>query len=315
MKRFVRLALAGATLAIASLAYGAQLSTEARAIIPHNIEQLVVIDYKALQTSKTALELRSRILPPELKEFEDALTRSGLNENHDIDILAFAMFESSRSKDEVTIGIAQGQFSEDRILSSFKTQKIRAATVRDNKLYSLPKAGMVVCFIDSSTMLFGGFSAVKQALDAHDGEAPNLLSNEVMVDAMKAVDSEPLWSIYDGKGTQDMVRQMLGGAGSIADFDEVRSHLLSSSYSLNFVHGIDFELRLNTGDQFAASTISSLLNAAVAVRKIGASDAEKEALSDTTIDSDVGRLAVRFKSDDQEFSALMQSPLFQGMLH
>ena len=35
-----------------------------------------------------------------------------------------------------------------------------------------------------------------------------------MMDAMKTVDSEPLWSILDQKGTQTMMKQVLGEAGS-----------------------------------------------------------------------------------------------------
>ena len=33
-------------------------------------------------------------MPPELKQFEDALKNSGLNENHDVEQLAFALFRA-----------------------------------------------------------------------------------------------------------------------------------------------------------------------------------------------------------------------------
>ncbi len=47
-----------------------------------------------------------------------------------------------------------------------------------------------------------------------------------MMDSMRSVDSEPLWSILDQKGTQTMMQQMLGEAGSVADFDSVRKRLV-----------------------------------------------------------------------------------------
>ena len=61
--------------------------------------------------------------------------------------------------------------------------------------------------------------AVKKALDARDGVSPSLLTNASMMDAMRTVDSEPLWSILDEKGTQTMMRQLLGEAGSVTDFE------------------------------------------------------------------------------------------------
>ena len=162
-----------------------------------------------------------------------------------------------------TVGIAQGQFSVQDILANFRKQKLKATLVRTNKVYPLAKTGMVVCFVDPSTMVFGDSDAVSKALDARDGISPSLLTNGPMMDAMKTVDSEPLWSILDQKGTQTMMKQMLGEAGSLTDFETVRKHLQASWYSMNFQHGVKFDLTISTGDSFAAATLSSLLTAGV----------------------------------------------------
>src|SRR6516225_9111151 len=95
----------------AAFAQAAQLSSDARTAIPHDVQQLVVIDYRAMQNSSTAMELRDRVMPPDLKQFDEALKRSGLNENHDVDELFFDLFPPTETNDEVvTLGIAQGQF-------------------------------------------------------------------------------------------------------------------------------------------------------------------------------------------------------------
>ena len=109
--------------------------------------------------------------------------------------------------------------------------------------------------------------------------APSLLTNGTMMDAMHTVDSEPLWSILDQKGTQTMMKQVLGEAGSVADFESVRKRLIGSWYSMNFQHGVKFDLTIATGDSFAAATVSSLLTAAVIYRKMSGSETEKAALS------------------------------------
>jgi hypothetical protein len=174
---------------------------------------------------------------------------------------------------------------------------------------------MVLCFVDPSTMVFGSKESVTKALDARDGMAASMLTNNSMMEAMQSVDSTSLWSILDNQGTQTMMKQLLGEAGSVTDFDTVKQRLEGSWYAMDFAHGVRFDLTIQTGDSFAAATISSLLSAAVMVRKMTGSDTEKQALSETSIDSNSGKLEVHFAASDTEFSALLQSPLFQSMVH
>ncbi len=301
---------------MAASAHAAQLSTDARGAIPHDVQQLVVIDYRAMQNSTAAMDLRARVMPPELKQFDEALTKSGLNENHDVDELAFALFRPSATSDALLmVGVAQGQFDTEGILANFKKQKLKPAMVRTNSIYPMTKTGMVLCFVDPSTMVFGSKDAVTKALDARDGMAASMLTNGAMMNAMQSVDSQPLWSILDDKGTQTMMKQLLGEAGSVTDFDTVKKHLEASWYGMDFQHGVSFNLTIATGDSFAAATLSSLMTAALMVRKLSASDTEKTALSATDISSDSGKLTIHFASNDTEFSALLQSPLFQSMVH
>jgi len=303
-------------LAAAASAPAAQLSTNARNAIPQAVQQLVVIDYHAMENSNSAMDLRQRVMPPELKRFEEALHNSGLNENHDVEQLAFALFRVKDGDEKLrTVGVAQGQFSVPEILANFRKQKLKATLVRTNQVYPLAKTGMVVCFVDPATMVFGDSDAVRKALDARDGVEPSLLNNGLVMDAMKSVDSEPLWSILDKKGTQTMMRMVLGEAGALADYDSVSKHLEASWYSMNFQHGVKFDLTISTSDSFTAATLSSLLSGALKIRKMSGSEAEKQALSATTIASDSGRLSIHFTTNDAQFSSLLQSPLFQGIVH
>lgn len=317
MSRFFKGTIAAILVGGATWASAAQLSTDARGAIPHDVQQLVVIDYRAMQNSASAMDLRERVMPPELRQFDEALRKSGLNENHDVDQLAFALFRPSSGRDSdmlVTVGIAQGQFSLQDILANFRKQKVRPTLVRTNKLYPLAKTGMVTCFVDASTMVFGSADAVTKALDARDGMGASMLTNGPMMDAMRTVDSDALWSILDQKGTQTMMKQVLGEAGSVTDYDSVRKRLLASWYAMDFQHGVKFDLTLSTGDSFAAATLSSLMNAALVVRKMSGSEAEKQALSATAISSNSGKLSVHFATSDDQFNALLQSPLFNSMV-
>ena len=331
MKKFVGVSIAAMMLAAVVPAPAAQLSTDARGAIPHDVQQLVVIDYRAMQNSTAAMNLRNRVEPPELKQFDDALskftlkpvlpngkpsTSQGQPIDQYVEELAFALFRPTPTSDALqSVGIAQGQFPTDDILASFKAQKMKPTMLRTNSIYPMSKTGMVLCFVDPSTMVFGSKESVTKALDARDGMAASLLTNNSMMEAMQSVDSTSLWSILDNQGTQTMMKQLLGEAGSVTDFDTVKQRLEGSWYAMDFGHGVRFDLTIQTGDSFAAATISSLLSAAVMVRKMTGSDTEKQALSETSIDSNSGKLEVHFAASDTEFSALLQSPLFQSMVH
>lgn len=316
MKALIRVGIPALLFAAAASMPAAQLSTDARNAIPHDVQQLVTIDYHAMENSTAATDLRNRVMPPELKKFEEALEKSGLNENHDVEQLAFALFRPKDSEDRLeTVGIAQGQFSVTDILANFKKHAVKPTKVRTNSVYPMAKTGMVICFVDPSTMVFGDSDAVNRALDARDGISPSLLNNATMMDAMKSVDSDPLWSILDRRGTQTMMGQIMGEAGSSVDFESIRKKLQASWYSMNFQHGVKFDLTISTGDSFASATLSSLLTAAVTVRKMSGSEAEKEALTATSLASDSGRMTIHFSTTDAQFASLLQSPLFQSVMH
>lgn len=311
----IRFVVAAVVAATAISASAAQLSSDAQSAIPHDVQQMVVIDYRVMQNSSAAMELRGQVMPPELKQLEDALRKSGLNDNQDLEQLAFILYRAGGSSDDVrTVGIAQGQFPVQDVLANFRKKKLKATVVRTNKIYPLGSTGMSVVFLDESTMIFGSLSAVKQTLDVRDGIAPGLLTNAPVMDSMRSVDAEPLWSVLDQKGTQTMMKQVLGEAGSVADFDTVKKRLVGSSYTMNFQHGVKFDMSVITGDNFAAATVSSLLNAAVLYKKMSGTDIDKAALEGTVIRSNAGKLEVHFATSDTQFNALLKSPMFQSMV-
>src|SRR6202789_2375159 len=219
-------------------ATAAQLGQDARAAIPKDVQQLIVVDYRIMENSSAAMDLKARVLPPELKQLEHALRTSGLDENHDIEELAFA--SCKKGQDTRIVGLAQGQFSLDDIMANFKKRKVKPIAYRDTKVYPMGQSGMQVVFLNPTTMVFGQTDALKSALDARDGMAPNFLTNRTMLDQMQSVDSDAVWSVLDQEGTQTMMRSVLGDASQLTDYDTVKKRLLSSRYSMNFDNGVKF---------------------------------------------------------------------------
>jgi hypothetical protein len=299
-------------LALAALPVAAMpLGTSARTVIPADVQQIISVDYRALKNSPTALALKARVLPEQLKQFETSLQGVGIDPNADVEQLTFASFRANKNID--VIGLAQGTFSTKKILLRMKKQKIKAAKYHSNYLYSMP-GGQEMTFLDDFTMLFGQRAAVQAALDARDGDAAGLNTNPAVADNIAAVDSGSVWSVLDAQGTQNMLHSTLGDAAKLADYEMVKKRLLGSRYTMDFTNGVSFDLSVVTSDTMTAATLASLIKAGVMFRKMSAQGVEKTALDSVTVDSDSANLKLNFKSDEKKFQALVQSDLFSSVI-
>jgi hypothetical protein len=306
-------ASAALLLCSAPFIHAAQLSSDGKAAIPKDVQQIIVVDYRAMQNSPAAMSLKERVLPPELKRLETAMKTSGLKVDQDADVLAFAAFRVGETSTR-TVGVAQGQFHTNAIMANFVKQKVKPVVVRNNSIYPMGSAGMSVVFLNQTTMVFGDRDAVKAAVDARDGVAPNFLMNGDMVNEMAAVDSKAVWSLLDQKGTQTMMRSVMGDAAQLTDYDTVKSRMKSSRYTMDFSNGVKFDMAVVMSDTLTAATAATLMKGVVLLKKTSGSDMEKSALEETSIDSNSGTLTVDYNSSDSQFASLLSSPLFQSVV-
>lgn len=307
---------------MAPYAHAEPLSSDAKASIPHDVQQIIMVDYRAMQNSPVAMSLKDRVMPPELKSLETALERSGLKVDEDTDALAFAAFRSvtpdakgsGTVEVERMVGIAQGQFHTRDILANFTKNKVKPVMVRNNSIYPMGSTGLSVVFLNQTTMVFGDKDAVRAAVDSRDGFVPNFLTDSDLVSNMGQVDSHAIWSLLDAKGTQIMMRNVLGTASQLADFDTVKNQMKGSRYTMDFSNGVKFDMAVNMSDTLTAATCSTVLKGVLLLKKQQGSPLEKTALDETTIDSGSGALTVSYSSSDNEFAKLLTSPLFQTVV-
>ncbi len=295
-------------------AMASSLATQSQAAIPFDVQQLIVVDYQAMLNSSIAMQLRNKVLPPELKSLQDALEHSGMNVGRSIDQLAFISFRDPKTHQLSIVGIASGQFPTTEILAGFKKRKVKGTKIRNTIIYPMG-SGMEVAFLEQTTMLFGALESVKASLNARDGITPSFLTNSDMQNLLPITQNDAVWSILDAKGTQTMMQSVMGQAAQVADYDTVKKRLLGSRYSMDFEPDVKFNLDVMTPDIMSAATMSSLLSAAALYKKMGATPAEKTAIDDTHITSTGSTLQVRFSASDNDFGTLLNSDLFQSVIH
>jgi hypothetical protein len=296
---------------LAGASFAAPLAATARFIIPSEVQQIISVDYRALKSSPTALALKDRVLPDNMKQFESSVRAFGLNPDQDIDQLSFIAF---RAKDQSLhiLGLAQGMFPYRQIIKRFAVKKIKPNKYRSAYLYPA-NGGVQMTFLDEATMLFGEPDAIKIAIDTRDGFSPSLTSNSQIADMMTGVQDAGVWSVLDKAGTENMLRSALGDASQLTDYNTIKQRVTGSRYTMDFDNGVNFKLDVFTTDNMTAASLSSLLRAGVMYRKQTATGVEKVALDSVSVDSDSDKLKLNFKTDDKRFQALLQSDLFAAV--
>ena len=286
------------------------MGTAARSVVPADVQQIISVDYRAVHNSPPAMALRNKVLPENLKQFEAALKSAGIDPDRDLDQLTFVSFRIPKQGVKI-VGVGQGPFPMKAFLKKMFKEKVRPMKLRTALLY--PMGGMQMTFLDDSTILFGDSSAMRGALDARDGLIERLDSNPQVGDMMSSVDSNPIWSVLDQEGTQNMMRSTLGDAAKLAEFETVKKRLLGSRYGMEFGSGVDFNMDVITSDSITAATLSALMKAGVTYKKMTASAVEKSALESVTVSSDNSNLTLKFKTDEKKFASLVDSELFASV--
>ena len=307
----MKLARTVALFALSAAAFAAPMTNTAKLVIPYDVQQVIVVDYKTFYNSPSAMALKEKVMPPPLKAFETALRTAGVNPEQDVDQLVFASYRDDKALKFV--GVAQGQFPGQKLLARFKKDKTKPERYQGSSIYPMG-SGMYLSLLDNFNMVFGEKAAVKQALDVRNGQGKNLSSNNDITDMLSSVENEPVWSVLDSQGTQYMLKSALGDVADLADYNVVKNRLKGSRYKVNFTSGVDFNLDVVTSDTFTAASLASLAKAGMMVRK-SATDDEKEklAIDSMKVTSDSNNLKLGFKTDETKFQALLNSDLFKAV--
>src|SRR5579864_228149 len=291
--------------------FASSLGTATRSVIPSEVQQIINVDYRRMKNSDTAMAMQTKLVPPNMKQFEDALRSIGVDPDKDLDQITIASFRAKEHNLEM-VSVAQGQFPRKKIRAKLLKEKIKGKKMNGNLVYPMA-GGMSMTFLDDWTMLFGDEKAVQAALNARDDSSQSLNSNTQVTDMIASVDRGTIWSVLDADGTQTMLKSILGSASNLAEFDGVKKQLLGSRYTMDFDRGVDFNLSVVTSDNVTAATLSTLLKAGILFKKMSATPTEKLALDNTTVDSESVRLIVHFKADDKSFQQLIESPMFAAV--
>src|SRR6516225_4110456 len=116
--------------------FASSLGTAARTVIPTEVQQIINVDYRRMKNSDTAMQMKAKLLPPNMKQFEDALKDIGVDPDRDLEQITLASF---RTKDHGLgiIGVAQGQFPRKVLALRLAKQKITPKKINGSNVYPM----------------------------------------------------------------------------------------------------------------------------------------------------------------------------------
>src|SRR5260370_11141406 len=116
--------------------FAASLATAAGNVIPVEVQQVINVDYRRMKNSDTAMQMKAKLLPPNMKQFEDALKGIGVVPERDLEQITLATF---RTKDNNLqgIGVAQGQFPRKKLAFRLCQQKSTRTKINRTSVYPM----------------------------------------------------------------------------------------------------------------------------------------------------------------------------------
>jgi len=306
--------LAGVMIALSAVAWASPVSPSARRVIPSAFEQIICIDYRAIQQSQSALALKAEVFPKKLGDFEAALKVVGVDTQRDLESLTFASFRD-QNRELKTIALASGSFSPSAIAKKVG-QNSPPMSYRGSDLYLMVKAAdpkakdLEMTFLDARTLLFGDHDALEIALNVLNGDSPYVDFNRKYVDLMRSIDKAPVWSVLDRQGSLVMLRSALGNVSKEEQYADVRKSVLGADYVMNFDDQVKIDLSLLTVDPETSSNLSALLRLGELFQRVSATPAAKVARKSKFVDFDALGLEIHFRADQTQMQSLLQAHFF-----
>src|SRR3569832_1376712 len=109
-------------LAIAVPTFAASLGSNARTVIPSQVQQIISVDYRALKNSETGLALKAKVMTENLKEYEAALKGMQIAPDKDVEQRAFVSYRNGKNQLRA-FGLAQGDFQPKKFYARMKGKK------------------------------------------------------------------------------------------------------------------------------------------------------------------------------------------------
>jgi hypothetical protein len=240
---------------------GQDFATTAMSGLPTQTMRVEYSSAAQLRKLPNYQNLRGKFLGPRLQQLESALDQIGIRED-DINDLLIGWKPGDREMD--LYGYASGHFDKAQVANRAAAQGLTPTPISGQQAYCLTAgvAGTCVVILENSLGAFGPLSTLTTLLEAHAGQAPNLISDprfsSLMGDVKKGA---PIWGIAIGSAVADWFAGWLSSQNTVKlDWGQVFAKVDSLTYSIDAADQVNLDVKLNCATPQDAATLRQILD-------------------------------------------------------
>jgi hypothetical protein len=317
-KQLVALFLLVAALAAAVPASAGTLRADVIYLLPRETGQLVFVDLKEARRSPHYPELRGQLLPQRFELFARFLNSLGMNLEQDVAWLAWVFVPPDAEGGERLIGLAEGNFSPERVERFFLQQKLPIDAYRGQTLFpfgsGVGEQDLFFSFLDASTAVFGTQAALALLLETRYGAHENLLRNETLLAQLNEVNGRaPVWAVFDRDYTRYTLEQLAPEVTRFDDFARVAGRFRHSQLLLHLTREMRIDFQARCESALDAQAFSLLLQTGLFVQRWRLRPDNPElsrVLEATAVVSQGDRLLVRVTIAEEDLKKLLARGAF-----
>jgi hypothetical protein len=205
--------------------------------------------------------LRGKFLGPRLQQLEGALDQIGIHED-DIENMMIGWKPGDKEMD--LYGYASGHFDKAQVAKRAAAQTLTPTPISGQQAYCLTAglAGTCIVILENSLGAFGPLSSLTTLLEAHEGQAPNLNSDQRFTSLIGDVNKDaPIWGIALAGAVGDWFGGWLSSQNSLKlDWGQVFQKVDSLFYSIDAADKVNMDMKLNCATPADAATLRQVLD-------------------------------------------------------
>jgi len=213
--------------------------------------------------------LRQRYVGPRLRKLVDALGQLGIREE---DISSLVLGWQPGTAEMALYGFATGRFNAQAITESAAQRNMTPSPIAGKQAYCLEAglAGTCVVVLQDSLGAFGPLTALTAMLEARDGLAPSLGSDNHVVSLVAGANQgAPIWGVAMGPAVADWFRGWMPNQGNIKlDWGKVFGDVNSLTYSVEAGDKVTLGLKMDCKSSDAAASLRQVLEGLKLVQQI-----------------------------------------------
>ena len=283
-------------------------------LLPAESGEVAFLDVQALRSSPHYFLLKQRLLPPRFSNFEQFLRSLGVDVDQDLEWLAWAYVRPSPDRpEELFLGLAQGEFTPEKVQQAFVQKKLPLEAYRGQTLFPFGgRAGdqdLFFTFLDSSTAAFGTRASLELLLETRYGGHENLLHNEILLEHLNEVNGHaPIWAVLDDHYTRLAVHQLIPETAKFEEFTRVAERLRSSLLRLSLNREMSLNFQAWCAQPIDAQAFSLLLQTGLVAQSW---QVQK---SNPTLSSILGHVEVNTAGDRLELRVAIEERDLRALL-